>query len=85
VGEETNSQSWFRLLRVNSRPGFVFKIEDIIQTVWGSAARRCGIAQNMVYRLRKMEDRSGDASDSNLFGGYGFWMIEIPVIDRPHT
>jgi DNA-binding response OmpR family regulator len=54
----------FRLLHLlMSRPGFVFKTEDIIQTVWG--ARRQGDAallKNMVYRLRKkLEEESGEA------------------------
>jgi len=58
-----------------SRPGFVFKTEDIIQTVWG--ARRQGdvaLLKNMIYRLRKkMEEESGGLRLIQTWpGGYSF-------------
>ncbi|MBI5839746.1 MAG: response regulator transcription factor [Chloroflexi bacterium] len=66
----------FRLLHLlMSRPGFVFKTEDIIQTVWGS--RRSGdiaLLKNVVYRLRKKMEE--DADETHLIqtwpGGYSF-------------
>lgn len=66
----------FRLLHLlMSRPGFVFKAEDIIQTVWGS--QRQGditLLKNMVYRLRKKLEE--EASEEHLIqtwpGGYSF-------------
>jgi len=66
----------FRLLHLlMSRPGFVFKIEDIIETVWG--ARRQGdvsLLKNVVYRLRKkMEEESGETHLIQTWpGGYSF-------------
>jgi DNA-binding response OmpR family regulator len=66
----------FRLLHLlMSRPGFVFKAEDIIETVWG--ARRQGdvaLLKNVVYRLRKKMEE--EANETNLIqtwpGGYSF-------------
>jgi DNA-binding response OmpR family regulator len=66
----------FRLLHyLMSHPGFVFKTEDIIQTVWG--ARRNGdvsLLKNMIYRLRKKLEE--EAEEEHLIqtwpGGYSF-------------
>jgi DNA-binding response OmpR family regulator len=66
----------FRFLHLlMSRPGFVFKAEDIIQSVWG-ARRRGDVAllKNVIYRLRrKIAD---EAEESVLIqtwpGGYSF-------------
>lgn len=66
----------FRLLHtLMSHPGFVFKTEDIIQTVWG--ARRDGdvaLLKNVIYRLRKKLEE--EAEESHLIqtwpGGYSF-------------
>ncbi len=76
-GKETKLTNLeFRLLHLlMSRPGFVFKTEDIIQTVWGS--RRQGdvaLLKNMIYRLRKkMEDEAGEARLIQTWpGGYSF-------------
>ncbi|CAG0976107.1 Phosphate regulon transcriptional regulatory protein PhoB [Anaerolineales bacterium] len=76
-GKETKLTNLeFRLLHLlMSRPGFVFKIEDIIRTVWG--ARRQGdvaLLKNMVYRLRKkLEEESGEARLIQTWpGGYSF-------------
>jgi DNA-binding response OmpR family regulator len=66
----------FRLLHLlMSRPGFVFKTEDIIQTVWG--ARRPGdiaLLKNVIYRLRKkMEEEADEKHLVQTFpGGYSF-------------
>jgi two-component system response regulator BaeR len=76
-GKETKLTNLeFRLLHLlMSRPGFVFKSEDIIQTVWG--ARRQGdvaLLKNMIYRLRKkMEEESGGLRLIQTWpGGYSF-------------
>jgi len=66
----------FRLLHLlMSRPGYVFRTEEIISTVWGE--RRQGdtaLLKNMVYRLRKK--LSEQAELSNVIhtwpGGYSF-------------
>ncbi|MEW6406684.1 MAG: response regulator transcription factor [Chloroflexota bacterium] len=66
----------FRFLHLlMSHPGFVFKIEDIIQTVWG--ARREGdvaLLKNVVYRLRKKLEEEADESHTiqTWPGGYSF-------------
>jgi DNA-binding response OmpR family regulator len=66
----------FRLLHLlMSRPGYVFKGEDIILTVWGT--QREGdqsLLKNMIYRLRKKLEEEAD--ETNLIqtwpGGYSF-------------
>jgi len=66
----------FRLLHLlMSRPGYVFKSEDIIQTVWGSQREKDqSLLKNMIYRLRKKLDE--EAGENNLIqtwpGGYSF-------------
>lgn len=66
----------FRLLHLlMSRPGYVFKGEEIIQTVWGSQREQDqSLLKNMVYRLRKKLDE--EAGETNLIqtwpGGYSF-------------
>jgi DNA-binding response OmpR family regulator len=66
----------FRLLHLlMSRPGFVFKTDDIIQTVWGT--KRPGdlaLLKNVIYRLRKkLEDEAGESHLIQTWpGGYSF-------------
>lgn len=66
----------FRLLHLlMSRPGYVFKSEDIIQTVWGTQRENDqALLKNMVYRLRKKLEE--EAEETNLIqtwpGGYSF-------------
>ena len=66
----------FRLLHLlMSRPGFVFKSEDIIQTVWGSQREKDqSLLKNMVYRLRKkLEEEAGETNLIQTWpGGYSF-------------
>lgn len=66
----------FRLLHLlMSRPGYVFKSEDIIQTVWETQRENDqALLKNMVYRLRKKLEE--EAEETNLIqtwpGGYSF-------------
>ena len=66
----------FRLLHLlMSRPGYVFKGEDIIETVWGSQREKDqSLLKNMIYRLRKKLEE--EAREINLIqtwpGGYSF-------------
>jgi len=66
----------FRLLHLlMSRPGYVFKSEDIISTVWGTQRENDqSLLKNMIYRLRKKLDE--EAGETNLIqtwpGGYSF-------------
>lgn len=66
----------FRLLHLlMSRPGFVFKSEDIIQTVWGSQrVNDQSLLKNMIYRLRKkLEEEAGETNLIQTWpGGYSF-------------
>ena len=66
----------FRLLHLlMSRPGYVFKGEEIIQTVWGSQREKDqSLLKNMVYRLRKkLEDEVGETNLIQTWpGGYSF-------------
>lgn len=66
----------FRLLHLlMSRPGFVFKSEDIIQTVWGTQRENDqALLKNMVYRLRKkLEEEAGETNLIQTWpGGYSF-------------
>jgi DNA-binding response OmpR family regulator len=65
----------FRLMHLlMSRPGYVFKNEEIMQSVWG-AAGDLAVLKNVVYRLRKKLE-SGSDKPSYLIqtfpGGYSF-------------
>jgi DNA-binding response OmpR family regulator len=66
----------FRLLHLlMSRPGYVFKGEDIIQTVWGTQRESDqALLKNMVYRLRKkLEEEAGETNLIQTWpGGYSF-------------
>ena len=66
----------FRLLHLlMSRPGYVFKSEDIIQTVWGSRRENDqSLLKNMIYRLRKkLEEEAGETNLIQTWpGGYSF-------------
>lgn len=64
----------FRFLHLlMSQPGFVFRTEDIIQTVWGAERGDITLLKNLIYRLRK---KLGEAEESHLIqtwpGGYSF-------------
>lgn len=65
----------FRLLHLlMSRPGYIFKAEEIMQTVWGMEEADLALLKNVVYRLRrKLEE---EASETSLIqtrpGGYSF-------------
>jgi len=65
----------FRLMHLlMSRPGYVFKNEEIMQTVWGTAGD-LAVLKNVVYRLRKkLESESGKPSYriQTWPGGYSF-------------
>ena len=65
----------FRLMHLlMSRPGYVFKNEEIMQSVWG-AAGDLAVLKNVVYRLRKkLEPESGKSSYliQTWPGGYSF-------------
>jgi DNA-binding response OmpR family regulator len=65
----------FRLLHLlMSRPGYVFKNEEIMQTVWGGPGD-AAVLKNVVYRLRRKLEVEGDKG-SHLIqtwpGGYSF-------------
>jgi DNA-binding response OmpR family regulator len=66
----------FRLLHLlMSRPGYVFKGEDILQTVWGAHRENDqALLKNMVYRLRKkLEEEAGETGLIQTWsGGYSF-------------
>jgi len=68
----------FRLLHLlMSRPGRVFKAEEIMRSVWGMEEANLTLLKNVVYRLRrKLEEETGEA---NLIqtrpGGYSFLEI----------
>ncbi len=65
----------FRLLHLlMSRPGYVFKADEIMQTVWGMEKADLALLKNVVYRLRrKLEDESGKADlIQTQPGGYSF-------------
>jgi DNA-binding response OmpR family regulator len=65
----------FRLLHLlMSRPGYVFKNEEIMQTVWGVQAD-LAVLKNVVYRLRKKMDLDPDKPPYLIQtwpGGYSF-------------
>lgn len=66
----------FRLLHLlMSRPGYVFKGEDIVQTVWGTQRENDqSLLKNMIYRLRKkLEEEAGETNLIQTWpGGYSF-------------
>lgn len=65
----------FRLLHLlMSRPGHVFKADEIIQTVWGMEKADLALLKNVVYRLRrKLEEETGETSlIQTRPGGYSF-------------
>lgn len=66
----------FRLLHLlMSRPGYVFRAEDILENVWGASRRNDQtLLKNMIYRLRrKMEDEALDPALIQTWpGGYSF-------------
>ena len=66
----------FRLLHLlMSRPGYVFKSEEIIKTVSGSQRENePSLLKNMIYRLRKkLEEEAGETNLIQTWpGGYSF-------------
>lgn len=65
----------FRLLHLlMSRPGNVFKADEIMQIVWGMEIADLALLKNVVYRLRrKLEEVTGDeALIQTRPGGYSF-------------
>ena len=65
----------FRLLHLlMSRPGYVFKAEEIMQTVWGMEKADLALLKNVVYRLRKkLEEETGESQlIQTRPGGYSF-------------
>jgi DNA-binding response OmpR family regulator len=66
----------FRLLHLlMSRPGYVFRADDILENVWGAGRKTDQtLLKNMIYRLRrKMEEEALDASLIQTWpGGYRF-------------
>lgn len=65
----------FRLMHLlMSRPGHVFKADEIMQTVWGMERADLALLKNVVYRLRrKMEEETGKTDLIQTHpGGYSF-------------
>ncbi len=65
----------FRLLHLlMSRPGYVFKADEIMQTVWGMEKADLALLKNVVYRLRKkLEEETGETQlIQTRPGGYSF-------------
>jgi len=65
----------FRLLHLlMSRPGFIFKAEEIMHTVWGMQKADLAVLKNVVYRLRKkLEEETGEPQLIRTRpGGYSF-------------
>ena len=65
----------FRLLHLlMSRPGYVFKADEIMHTVWGMEKADLALLKNVVYRLRKkIEEETGEAQlILTRPGGYSF-------------
>ena len=65
----------FRLLHLlMSRPGAIFKADEIMQAVWGMEEADLGLLKNVVYRLRrKLEEETGKAAlIQTRPGGYSF-------------
>ena len=65
----------FRVLHLlMSRPGYVFKNDEIMQNVWG-AEGDAAVLKNVVYRLRKKLDLDTEKSPYLIQtwpGGYSF-------------
>ena len=65
----------FRLMHLlMSRPGYVFKNEEIMQAVWGTAGD-LAVLKNVVYRLRKKLEPESSKSSYRIQtwpGGYSF-------------
>lgn len=75
-GEETKLTNLeFRLLHLlMSQPGYVFRNEEIMQTVWGTQGDLT-VLKNVVYRLRKKLDPNTDKPTFLIQtwpGGYSF-------------
>lgn len=65
----------FRLLHLlMSRPGYIFKADEIMHSVWGMEEADLNLLKNVVYRLRrKLEDETGEtALIRTRPGGYSF-------------
>lgn len=65
----------FRLLHLlMSRPGYVFKADEIMQAVWGMDKADLALLKNVVYRLRrKLEEETGKTDlIQTQPGGYSF-------------
>ncbi|MBV6396632.1 MAG: Transcriptional regulatory protein WalR [Anaerolineales bacterium] len=65
----------FRLLHLlMSRPGNIFKADEIMQTVWGMETADLALLKNVVYRLRKkLEEETGIMQlIQTRPGGYSF-------------
>ncbi len=65
----------FRLLHLlMSRPGHVYKADEIMQSVWGIDKADLTLLKNVVYRLRKkLENSTGDTQVIQTEpGGYSF-------------
>lgn len=64
----------FRLLRLLiNRPGYIYKNEEIILTVWGTSNYSDQTAlKNVVYRLRKKVGKENEYMIQTAPGGYSF-------------
>lgn len=65
----------FRLLHLlMSRPGNIFKADEIMQIIWGMEKPDLALLKNVVYRLRKkLEEETGEAQlIQTRPGGYSF-------------
>ncbi len=74
-GEVRLTNLEFRLLHLlMNRPGYVFKADEIMQTVWGMEKADLALLKNVVYRLRKkLEDETGESQlIQTRPGGYSF-------------
>ena len=74
-GEVRLTNLEFRLLHLlMSRPGYVVKADEIMQTVWGMEKADLPLLKNVVYRLRrKLEEVTGEeALIQTRPGGYSF-------------
>lgn len=77
AGRETKLTNLeFRLLHLlMSRPGYVFKTDEILQTIWGALHQSDQtLLKNVVYRLRKkLEEEAGETNLIQTWpGGYSF-------------
>ncbi len=65
----------FRLLHLlMSRPGNIFKADEIMESVWGMEKADLALLKNVVYRLRKkLEEETGESALIHTQpGGYSF-------------